>query len=166
MPIYEFYCKQCNMLFNFLSQGVNTDKRPMCPRCGKVKLERQISLFSAPRKGGEDLGDDDMDMPFDEARMERAMAGLASEIDKVDEDNPQQAASLMRKMFKDAGMKMGDGMQEALSRMESGEDPEQIEQDLGDKLDENELFALSGGRRGKAAHASGPAVDDTLYTLD
>jgi len=35
MPIYEFYCEDCNTLFNFFSRTVNTDKQPPCPRCRK-----------------------------------------------------------------------------------------------------------------------------------
>ncbi len=50
MPIYEFYCKKCHMIFSFFSSTVNTDKRPLCPKCRKVKLERQMSLFSRVRQ--------------------------------------------------------------------------------------------------------------------
>ncbi|MCK4728291.1 MAG: zinc ribbon domain-containing protein, partial [Desulfobacterales bacterium] len=37
MPIYEFYCEDCNTIFNFFSRSVNTTKRPPCPRCKQKK---------------------------------------------------------------------------------------------------------------------------------
>jgi len=60
------------------------------------------------------------------------------------------------------GLKLGDKMEEALSRMESGEDPETIEKDMED-IDEKDLFKLesSGGAR-KTSH---PMRDETLYEM-
>ncbi|RLG28662.1 zinc ribbon domain-containing protein, partial [Methanosarcinales archaeon] len=54
MPIYEFYCRKCNMIFNFFSTSVNTEKRPMCPKCRKIKLDRRMSLFSVSRNRSEE----------------------------------------------------------------------------------------------------------------
>ena len=63
MPIYEFYCKECNTIFNFFSKTVNTTKKPMCPKCETNRLTKQISLFAFTGKAKED-GDID-DLPFD-----------------------------------------------------------------------------------------------------
>ncbi|RLB88031.1 MAG: zinc ribbon domain-containing protein, partial [Deltaproteobacteria bacterium] len=46
MPIYEFYCEECNTIFNFFSRSVNTSKRPLCPKCKRKKLKRQMSTFA------------------------------------------------------------------------------------------------------------------------
>ena len=46
MPIYEFYCPDCHTIFNFFSARIETEKRPDCPRCGRSKLERRMSVFS------------------------------------------------------------------------------------------------------------------------
>jgi putative FmdB family regulatory protein len=86
MPIYEFYCPHCHMLFNFFSHKVNTAKRPLCPRCGKAKLEREVSSFSLGGRS-EDPGEGD-DIPFDEQKMERAMTALAGEAESINEDDP------------------------------------------------------------------------------
>ncbi|MDH3798752.1 MAG: zinc ribbon domain-containing protein, partial [Desulfobacterales bacterium] len=43
MPIYEFYCEDCNTIFNFFSKSVNTTKTPKCPNCKKKRLSRQMS---------------------------------------------------------------------------------------------------------------------------
>ena len=79
MPIYEFYCGRCNTVFNFFSRGVNTQKVPGCPKCGR-KLSRQMSLFAKVRRGGEEPAADGMP-PIDEAKMEKAMAMLAGEAE-------------------------------------------------------------------------------------
>ena len=31
MPVYEFYCPDCHMIFNFLSRRIDTRKRPPPP---------------------------------------------------------------------------------------------------------------------------------------
>ncbi len=105
MPIYEFYCKKCHTLFNFFSATVNTDKRPLCPRCRKVKLERQMSLFSRVRHQGEE---ENTPMPdIDESKLERAMNVLGREAETLDENDPKQAANLMRKLSDMTGMNLG-----------------------------------------------------------
>jgi putative FmdB family regulatory protein len=163
MPIYEFYCRKCDTIYNFFSRSVNTEKIPTCPKCGKVRLKRRISIFAAisGRKGE----DSDGDMPpIDESKMEKAMSMLASEADRINEDDPRQAAQLMRKLSDATGLKMGAGMEEALSRMERGEDPDKIEAEMGDMIEGEEPFVLEqkskAGRKG-----SKPKVDETLYDL-
>jgi putative FmdB family regulatory protein len=164
MPIYEFYCSDCHMIFNFFSKTINTKKKPKCPKCKDNILERQVSLFAVTGKAKED-GDLD-DLPMDESKMERAMEVLAREADGIDENDPRQAANLMRKMTEMTGLEIGEGMQEALQRMEAGEDPDQIEAEMGDRLEEDEPFVLPGkkGRRGRALNLA-PQKDDTLYDL-
>ena len=162
MPIYEFYCRRCNTVFNFFSKSVNTEKTPCCPRCGRVKLKRQMSLFAkvspARTESGEDLP------PIDESRMEKAMSMLASEAGSINEDNPRQAAKLMRKLSDTTGLNLGAGMEEALSRMERGEDPEKIEAEMGDLMEGEEPFTLSEKARGGRKRPK-PRVDDKLYDL-
>jgi len=106
------------------------------------------------------------DLPFDDVKMEQAMKMLAGEADKIDEDDPRQAANLMRKLSHMTGLELGEGMDEALSRMEKGDDPEQIEADLGDLLEGEEPFILPDkkGRGIKTKHPS-PLKDETLYDL-
>lgn len=162
MPIYEFYCKNCHMIFNFFSSSVNTEKSPKCPKCRKKKLERQMSTFSSPRNRGEE---EDMPMPdIDEAKMEQAMNTLAREAEHMDENDPKQAANLMRKLTDMTGLDLGPGMEEALSRMEAGEDPEKIEQEMGDLLEGEEPFDFKQ-KSYKAHKKRPPKVDEKLYYL-
>jgi putative FmdB family regulatory protein len=162
MPIYEFYCQNCHMIFNFFSGTVNTEKRPLCPKCKKKRLTRQMSTFSTLRGRGEE---EDMPLPdMDESKMAQAMALLAKEADHVDEDDPRQAANLMRKLTDMTGLDLGPGMEEALRRMENGEDPEQIEAEMGDLLEEEEPFSLKE-KSARTPKRRPPKVDDKLYYL-
>lgn len=162
MPIYEFYCPKCHMIFNFFSRSVNTDKRPACPKCRTPNLDRRMSVFAFSRNRGEE---EESPMPdLDETKMERAMELLAREVEHVDEEDPRQAAALMRKLSDMTGLDLGKGMEEAIRRMEAGEDPEQIETEMGDLLEQEDPFSF----REKAARivrSLPPRVDETLYDL-
>ena len=162
MPIYEFYCQNCHMIFNFFSSSVNTEKRPICPKCKKIKLDRQISLFATPRNKGEE---EDMPMPdMDESKMEQAMNLLAREAEHMDENDPKQAVNLMRKFTDMTGMDLGPGMEEALRRMEAGEEPEQIEAEMGDLLEEEDPFSFKE-KSPKSPKKLPPKKDEKLYDL-
>ena len=162
MPIYEFYCPQCHMVFNFFSRTVNTEKRPPCPKCDRPELDRQMSSFSVLRGLKEDQESEFPDI--DESKLEKAMSALASEAERINEDDPRQAAQLMRKLTQMTGLELGSSMEEALRRMESGEDPDQIEADMGDLLEEEEP-ALFQGQRRSARLKQPPRKDETLYEL-
>lgn len=165
MPIYEFYCRDCNTIFNFFSKTVNTAARPKCPGCNDRTLERQVSLFAVTGRATEDSDMDDL--PFDESKMEQAMNMLAREADSINEDDPRQAADLMRKMTDMTGIELGPGMQEALRRMEDGEEPEQIEAEMGDLLETEEPFLLPQKKgKGAAGTRAAPVRDETLYDLE
>jgi putative FmdB family regulatory protein len=164
MPIYEFYCEDCNTIFNFLSKTVNTEKRPKCPKCKVKTLSRQMSMFAFTGKAKED-GDTD-DLPFDESKMEKAMQMLAGEAENINEDDPRQAANLMRKLSNMTGLELGPGMNEALQRMESGEDPEQIETEMGDLLENEDPFILPEKKgQGTRSRHRPPLRDEKLYDL-
>ncbi|MEW6599755.1 MAG: zinc ribbon domain-containing protein [Nitrospirota bacterium] len=162
MPIYEFYCEKCNTVYKFLSRTVNTEKVPSCPVCRNQQLKRQMSLFAAV-SGRKEAGPEADMPPLDEGKMEKAMAMLAREAEGMNEEDPRQAASLMRKLSDATGLKMGAGMEEALSRLERGEDPEQIEQEMGDQINAEEPFNIED--RGKKVRNYGPRIDETIYEI-
>lgn len=164
MPIYEFYCSECNTVFNFLSRKVNTEKRPPCPKCKKDILQRKASLFATTSSKSES-GDSMDNLPMDESKMGDAMQKLMGEAEKMNEDDPRQAARLMQEFSDMTGLKFKDNFQEALGRMEAGEDPEQIEAQMGDMMGDDEMpFELPGKKGGTTSH-NPPEHDDTLYAM-
>lgn len=168
MPVYEFFCKKCNTIFNFLSQSVNTAATPPCPKCKQKKMERQVSMF-AISKGQTEADAPDGFPDLDDDAMEKVMMSMEKEMSGVDEDDPKAMARMMRKLSDATGMKFGDGMEEAMRRMEKGEDPDKIEEEMGDMLeDENELFG-EGGVKAKlrllAEKFNRPKIDPTLYEM-
>lgn len=169
MPIYEFYCRKCNTLYNFLSRSLQPDKRPKCPHCKTLRLEKQVSSFAHTGRAREESASGaEPDLPIDQSKMELAMDSLAREADSLSEEDPRQAANLMRKFSKMTGMELGSGMQEALNRLEAGEDPDQIEAELGDRLEKEDPFILpeketKGRTRGQTRPA--PRRDKTLYEM-
>jgi putative FmdB family regulatory protein len=162
MPIYEFYCDQCNVIFNFFSSKVNTSKIPDCPKCGKEELTKQISTFATIGKAKEE-GDDPL-AGMDETKMEQAFESLMKEAENVNEDDPRQMASLMRKFTSRTGMRLGDSMEEAISRMEAGEDPDQVEKEMGDLIGEED-FSLDAMRKKVLKQDKKPVHDEKLYDL-
>ncbi len=163
MPIYEFYCEKCNVIYQFFSRTINTEKIPACPKCDNPSLQRMASVF-ATISGEKKEEDDDFDLPIDESKMERAMQMLAKEADKIDEDDPRQAANLMRKLAKEAGLKLGPKLEEAMHRMEQGEDPDKLEEEFGDDLDVNDLFLLQSHKK-LVTQKKQIRRDENLYDL-
>ena len=166
MPIYEFYCESCHTVFNFFSQRVNTEKRPDCPKCDRSRLERQVSVFSVSRNRAEQNSD-----PFegvDESRLEQAIMSMAGELEGLDQDNPQQAVRAMRKVMDQAGIELGDGVEEAIGRLEAGDDPDEIEATLGNSFDDDvnpfsvKSRSMLGAIRRKYLP---PKTDPALYDL-
>ena len=164
MPMYEFYCKNCNTIFTFFSKTINTDGTPACPKCNLESLSRMVSrfAFTGKAKNGSEGDADGPDLPIDESKMEKALESLASEAEGINDEDPRQAVNLMRKLTDMTGLKLGDKMEEALSRMEAGEDPDAIEQEMGD-MDENDLFKVDSS--GKSKSRSVPLRDETMYDM-
>mgnify|MGYP001450424550 CR=1 FL=1 len=170
MPIYEFACPRCRRIYSFLSKRVNPSHTPACPKCGSKKLSREISRFAmikgvaepqAPGPEGQDGGPPMPDL--DDPRVARAMADMERDMEHLDENNPRHMAHMLRKM-KDvmpAGS-MPKDFETAIKRLEAGEDPEKIEQDMGDLLggmmgDDDDG---SGGGRGGGAFSKDPGLYD------
>ena len=94
------------------------------------------------------------------------MQMLAGEADKINEDDPRQAANLMRKLSDMTGLELGAGINEALKRMEAGEDPDAIEAEMGDLLEDEEPFLLPDKKgAAKKGKRPAPSKDEKLYDL-
>ncbi|MEO8503723.1 MAG: zinc ribbon domain-containing protein [Acidobacteriota bacterium] len=177
MPIYEFYCPDCNTVYSFFSSSIDTDSRPSCPRCGRVNLERKPSRFAALRGGSpkEESDDEsalgDLGGNLDEERMERAMAAMAGEMEGFGDgdgpEDPRALARMLRKFGDATGLDAGPRMEEMLRRLESGEDPDELESEMsgeGGTDDDGDLSDFFQVRKAAKA-ARRPKVDETLYFL-
>ena len=163
MPIYEFYCSACHTLLNFFSATVDTERRPDCPHCAAAELERRPARFATLSHGA---GEPNGDLPeVDDARMERAMEAVAGELEAAgDDEDPRQMARLMRRFGETSGLEMSEQMESFVSRLEAGEDPDDVEQELeglGDDAGMEDLFRLKRDRAGHRARP--PRLDDELY---
>ena len=166
MPIYEFYCDRCNTIYKFFSRTVHTNKIPRCPKCDNDALSKRVSSFAtiSGKKDTENPADSTMPQ-FDESKMERAMAMLAKDAGKINEDDPRQAAQFMRKLTETAGMNLTPTMEEAFKRMERGEDPEKIEEEMGDLISEEEPLLFETAKKSSGASGRKPAIDQTIYDM-
>lgn len=157
MPVYEFLCRPCNRIYSFHSFRVDTEKVPACPRCGSADMHRVPSRFAARRAPAAAVSEGGGDPAGDE-RAEREMMRLAAELEGMDENDPRQMARAVRRMTEIAGEPVTPAMEEMIRRLEAGEDPERIEEELGDALDEE--IGDEGGGAGGA-----PERDDGLYPM-
>ncbi len=171
MPIYEYYCQPCHTIFSFFARSTAAVKPPKCPKCGAKKLEKQVSQF-AISKGLQESDSSAADDPFanvDDSKMDQIMAEMASSMGDEDgqggEEDPRKLASVMKKFFDAAGMKPNDAMVEAMRRMESGEDPDKIDEELGDALDADDPFNDESSKLKKRIRRmlDRPKVDPELY---
>lgn len=158
MPIYEFFCPDCNTVFNFYSPSVNTNKTPACPKCQKRELERLLSKFafvSGKKEEGETA-----DIHFDEAKMEGVLQDFEREIADGDEEDPRKMAGLLRKF--NQAMGGSEKMEEVITRMEAGEDPDNIAEEMGEDLMAEDIFSEKKKKERKSKKI---IFDETLYEL-
>ena len=167
MPIYEFACPQCRVIFNFLSQRINPGRKPACPKCGNKKMRKEMSRFAmtkglkepAATSGAEDADGGPPTPDMDDPRVMRAMSEMERDMEHLDENNPKHMAHMMRKMkdLMPAGT-MPKELDIAIKRLEAGEDPEKIEADMGDVLGD-----LMGGEGGAGGAGGSYSHDSGLY---
>lgn len=160
MPIYEFLCEDCNRIFSFLARSLTgSDRIPDCPKCGGNRMHRQMSSFATIKASGKAGYNDDADRHGDgsdrhgdegaaEARMEQALRGV--DLEGLDERNPRQIASIMRRLSEASGEPVDPLAEEMMRRLEKGEDIERVAGMFPDEA------PTAGG---------GASHDDGLYNL-
>jgi putative FmdB family regulatory protein len=161
MPIYEYACPKCRVVFNFLSRRIDPKHLPACPKCGNKKMVKQMSGFAALSGARDSAAPDASGGPMPDMtdpRMEHAMSEMARDMEHLDENNPKHLAHMMRKMkdLMPPGSVPGE-MDTAIKRLEAGEDPEKIEADMGD------IFGEVMGGEGASGGAGGYSHDAGLY---
>lgn len=116
MPNYEYRCLNCRKRFDIFMAYADYGKRVVtCPHCQSEAVQRRIGRVRVAHS--------------DESRLENMadpsrLAGL--------DDDPRSLGKMMREMSRETGEDMGSEFDEVVGRLESGQSPEQIEQDLPD----------------------------------
>lgn len=129
MPIYEYRCADCARKVSVFFRSFSAVTDPVCPRCGGTRLTRLMSRVVVHRgananTSGESFEDGDGE--FDNF------------LDGVDENDPRSVARAMRRMSDEMGEPIEPEMQEALTRMEAGEDPERVMASLDEQMGEGD----------------------------
>lgn len=128
MPNYLYRCEDCQKRFEvFLTYAVFDTAEVKCPQCGSTHVTRRIPRVRVARSADTRLDD----LADDPSKLE----GL--------EDDPKALGRLMRQMGDEMGEDIGPEFDEVLSRLEKGQSPEEIEQempDLGDDFDDGDDY--------------------------
>jgi putative FmdB family regulatory protein len=170
MPIFEYACPECRRIFQFLSRRLKPTRQPKCPQCGGKKMVKEVSQFAAikgaaePKAAAPGAGEPDGMPDMDDPRVQNAMHEMERDMGNMDENNPKHMAHMMRKMQDlmpaDA---MPKEMNDAIKRLEAGEDPEKIEADMGEIFDEFMGPEEGGGAGGMGG--GGYTRDGGLYDM-
>ncbi|MCX7818651.1 MAG: zinc ribbon domain-containing protein [Kiritimatiellae bacterium] len=156
MPIYEYRCARCGRVSQFLVRNIASHTTPACPRCGAAEMRRVISRVTVigGRKGARadaPAPPDDDSSAAAAAPETEADAGEAAEeggfepseadvarmealLNNMDENDPRSIGRAMREMAAIAREPLEGEMEEVVRRLESGEDPDKIEEKMGDAL--------------------------------
>ena len=105
MPIYEFRCADCRKRTSVFVRSVSSPVTAACEHCGSKKLTRLMSKFAV--HGGKMSLDD------------------PSSFD-IDESDPRAMARWARQMQEESGEELGPEFGDMMSRIESGEDPDEV----------------------------------------
>lgn len=115
MPFYEYRCLDCKKRVSlFMSYADYETKTPACPVCGSQSLQRIISRIRVAKS--------------EEARLDNLSD--PSTWGGMDENDPKSMARTMRRMSSEMGEDMGPEFNEAVDRLEAGENPEDIEKSV------------------------------------
>lgn len=122
MPIYEYFCPNCNGRFQKLVRGFSDPAGLACPRCGSAEVRRAISrvaVLKSEDARAESLADPSM------------FAGL-------DEDDPRSIARWAKKLGKELGDEAGEDWDELVDQM--------LEEEMGQGEDGEEAGKQKPGQ--------------------
>jgi putative FmdB family regulatory protein len=106
MPIYEYWCQQCQRKV-ILYSPTFSGTIPPCPQCGKAALKRLLSTFSVRSKTYKDVYEDILS----DSQLTRGMMA----------DDPRALAEWNRRMSQ--GEEVAPEYEDMVGRMEKGEMP-------------------------------------------
>jgi putative FmdB family regulatory protein len=104
MPIYEYYCGDCNVIFNFLSAKIAPEIIPDCPRCASQAMTKYLSSFRVIS------ADSEKQAGVDEKRVEDAFGNLLQRSEKLSDSDGGEVSDLMHSFTNECGMGFTDKM--------------------------------------------------------
>jgi len=120
MPLYDYYCLNCQKRFDVFMTYAEYDTRPVnCTACGSKKVRRRI-----PRVRVAKSDENRMDSLAGDFSDPSALAGL--------ENDPQAMGRMMRKMGNEMGEQLPPEFNDMVDRLEKGQSPEEIEKEMPD----------------------------------
>jgi hypothetical protein len=183
MPIYEYYCPDNHRIYQFfaktLAQAQTVPKCPDNPAFRMIKMVSGFAIGGATRKsaaggGGasESPGAPGAESAAgeggpggtggDDARMEAAFSELERDMGSIDENDPRAMGRMMRRMSELTGEKLDGEMEEMVRKLEEGQDPESIEEQIGGAPGEDDPEG-GGGGFGGGSFGGMPSRDPHLY---
>lgn len=150
MPIYEFFSPDTGKIYTFFARSLKYSSFvPNCPDGENFRMQKNLSSFSVTGtvsdESSAEIGSGtvggDSDDPFANlapGQAEKVMKELEGSMSSMDEENPdpRQMGALMRKMCDMTGEKMEGAMEEVVRKLEEGVDPEELEERIGDNMDD------------------------------
>lgn len=175
MPLYEFYCAPCHMIFTFRSARVDTSTVPACPKCGN-RLKREVSSFTHIVRGASKAVESDDNTEAGDpmaGRMEQAAARLGERLQALEDDDadPRDAVRVMRELADAGGLRFNTEVREAMARIEAGEDPERIDEQFSEVFDTDNPFEAGDAQDGRTSARNwlrrlrGPTRDPQWHDL-
>jgi putative FmdB family regulatory protein len=139
MPIYEYRCTDCKRRVSVFFMSFSAAERRTeageveCPRCGGKRLSRLMSKVNMVRGSGGGSSDDAMgdEMDYGADDMDD-MGGMGRMFEGLDDEDPRSVARWARRMKDSMGdeMDLGPEFDQALARIEAGEDPDKVMDDV------------------------------------
>lgn len=131
MPTYEYRCEECRrkVVLRYKTYAEYDQATPTCTHCGSTSLTRLISRVAISRSVTSRL-------------MSGAWDDDDSALSDLENADPRTLGRMLREMSAEVGEDIGPEFDEVVDRLERGENPEDIEADLPDLMDDGPASPL------------------------
>lgn len=175
MPIFEYYCPDNNRIYQFYAKTREQAARvPKCPDNPKFRMQKLLSRFAVNTGAKEaPAGPQPSSRQLEDARMEAAMGQIEKEFEHLEEGNPREMGKVLRRMAELTGEKVDGHMEEAVRRLEEGEDPEEVGERMeGAEMEGSDEDGKEGEPEGRGnrlrvpPRRAQPTRDPVLYDFE